>query len=186
MEQQQAPDQIGQVIRAIVLTPAFGQIWGRKLRRPFELVVALLRMTGATVTASDDLSWAISTRGQDLFAWPAPNGLPDAAPFWLSTNATLGRWSLPVEVLSGWYESVTLDLWAQTPAEASAHTIVRHWVNRLLGRAAPPATEAALTNFFAQAGDPNQVPSFDDDEDRAARLAYLVALIAVTPEFQLK
>jgi uncharacterized protein (DUF1800 family) len=184
--QQHAPDQIGQTVRAIVLAPEFAHTWGQKLKRPFELVAALLRATGTTVTAGHDLSWAISGRGQDLFAWPAPNGLPDHSAFWLSTQITLGRWSLPVELLNGWYESAAVDLWAHTPTDASVRSIVQHWCARLLGRSAPASTAALLATFFAQGGDLDAPPAFDDDSDRSERLAYLIALIAATPEFQLK
>lgn len=186
MEQQHAPDQIGQVIRAIVLAPEFSQTWGRKLRRPFEQVVALLRAADGVVSGGADLNWAISVRGQDLFGWPAPNGFPDVAQFWLSATVMLGRWSLPLEILSDWYASAQVDLWAQTPADVSARDVTRFWIERLLGRPALPATEAALIDFFAQGGDPDRPPAFDDDTDRWERLTYLVALIAATPEFQLK
>ncbi|HET8647745.1 MAG TPA: DUF1800 domain-containing protein, partial [Vicinamibacteria bacterium] len=46
-DQRQAPDQLRQVVRAILLSAEFRATWGAKVKRPFEVVASALRAAGA-------------------------------------------------------------------------------------------------------------------------------------------
>nr|MCU0494907.1 DUF1800 domain-containing protein [Chloroflexaceae bacterium] len=185
LEQRDAPDQIAQVVRAILLSPEFASTWGTKVKRPFETVVSFLRATAADFTPNNNLGWMLDERGYRMFGWPAPNGHPDMGGYWLSTNVMLGRWNLPLTLMSDWAELARFDIAGETPASArSARQIADYWANRMVAQPLSEETLASLAAFMAQDGDPTQPPTFDDDDDRAARFNHLTALIAMLPEFQ--
>lgn len=182
---QQAPDQIKQTVRTILLSPEFAQTWGQKVKRPFEQVVSFLRATNADVTPNAGLWYLMAERGYQLFEWPAPNGHPDVAGYWLSSNVMLGRWNLLLALQSDWLEAAAFDLPGQMPPEiTTSRQIVTFWVDRLLGQTVAEETFTWLLDFMAQGDDPDAPPEGDDEDDLSARLSSLVALIGMTPEFQ--
>jgi uncharacterized protein (DUF1800 family) len=61
-----------------------------KLRRPLHFVYALLRVTGPAITSYDGILEQLDVMGQLPYAWPAPNGYPDALGAW--GGAVLPRW----------------------------------------------------------------------------------------------
>jgi uncharacterized protein (DUF1800 family) len=183
---QNAPDQIKQTVQTILLSPEFSNTWGQKVKRPFEVAVAFIRATEATFTPNSTLDYFLDEYGYKLFSWPAPTGHPDMAGYWLSTNVMLGRWNLPLLLTSDWLGAAQFDLIGQQPANASVRQLVDFWVMRMLGRAVPPATTAALIALLAQEGNPEQAPQGDDTDDLRERVHSLVTLIAMTPEFQLR
>ena len=75
--ERRAPDQLRRVVRAIVLSDEFRATWGRKMRRPFEVVVAMLRATGADFAPSDAFLGAQDGAGQRLFHGDRRTGYPD-------------------------------------------------------------------------------------------------------------
>ena len=91
-----APDQLAQVVRSIVLSDAFRQTWGEKIKRPFESAVHMMRALNTDVQpacriASTSLYEAM---GQPLFGHPAPNGYGDLRQNWSGTTSMLYRWKL--------------------------------------------------------------------------------------------
>jgi uncharacterized protein (DUF1800 family) len=181
-----APDQIAQVVRVILTSAEFGQDWGKKIRRPFEHAVAFIRSSAGTFQPSGGLDWLMHERGQRLFSWPAPNGFPDVMGYWLSSSIMIARWSIAWDLQAEWLAALKIDWVAQTPSSArSARQISDYWLTRLLGHNKPSAhTSAAALALISQQGNPNNPPSYDDDDDRAARIASLVHLISMAPEYQ--
>lgn len=86
------------VLRHILGSAEFASSAGQKIRRPFEQVVAVLRVTGAEL--SDDPqsegSDRIHDHLEDLSHAPwrhsTPDGFPDVAEPWLSSDSMLRRW----------------------------------------------------------------------------------------------
>ena len=178
-----APDQIAQTVRAILLDAEFARTWGQKVRRPWEQAIAFLRALNTDFSPTVDASYLLQERGYQLFAWPAPNGHPDIAGYWLSTNVTLGRWTLPINLTQDWAGMPTLDLWAQTPVIArTAAQIGDYWIERLLGRSLSPADRTVVIGLLAD-GDVH-LPLDRTDPDVSDRLRAFVTLIAMTPAFQ--
>ena len=62
-----APDQIAQTVRRIVLSPEFSELPPQKLKRPFEFVVSFFRATGAEM-AVGTLGFALRAHGSGLAA----------------------------------------------------------------------------------------------------------------------
>ena len=145
---------IGPVLRAIGSRRAD---WGPKVRRPLDLVAAMLRM-GTPVPDITQLRGALGRLRNALvglghvpYQWPAPNGFPEAARAWTGAGAMIARWNAAV---AGGDAFGTLSIWpAPTPAKLLGH--------------APGTALAAATSTAA--------------DDLAVR-----ALTFASPEFQLR
>ncbi|MBK9945209.1 MAG: DUF1800 domain-containing protein [Kouleothrix sp.] len=204
-----APDQIKQVVRTIVLSSEFKTTWGKKVKRPFELVVSYLRAAGADLPVDEllpdpnagdywaALLWTYGAAGHRLFEWPTPTGHPDLATYWANTNGMLRRWNLPYLLVQSWGGNVALDLRAQTDADVpggSCIQIVDYWIGRLCGYSITAAVRTELINFLAQkalGGDPTQPPKPMNGEPNnqqiiTDRISSTVQLLAMSPDFQIR
>ncbi|MDX1557190.1 MAG: DUF1800 family protein, partial [Xanthomonadales bacterium] len=115
-DQWQAPDQLRQVVRTIILSNEFKDAahWGAKTKRPFELIAGTLRscggpdqklvrpepfgnwaqnmLNGVNYKFSQDLYWLMSDTGQMPFSWVTPDGFPDKKPAWLGSTPLVMSW----------------------------------------------------------------------------------------------
>ena len=80
---------------------------GAKLRRPLDLVAAML---GSTIAVPDPATWQAALRpigrllqslGQVPMGWPAPDGFPEVAGAWSGPGAVIGRWNLASAAAGG-------------------------------------------------------------------------------------
>jgi uncharacterized protein (DUF1800 family) len=201
-----APDQIARVLRVILLSDAFKTTWGRKVKRPFEAVVAFLRATNAAspvdeVPASNPaeggywfgLFYGMEGTGHRLFEWGPPTGHPDLASYWASSNSILTRWNLLFNLSQRWGGNFVVDIVGQTDLGQSCTQIVDFWIDRLCGYAIGATARQELIRFLAQGGDASQPPrplaTSPDWNDAAAlrdRLYATVQLLAMTPDFSLR
>jgi len=101
--QWQAPDQLRQVVRHILLSNEFRATWGEKIKRPLEIAASALRAAGSAFPFSmaaafeDDnnaFHWLYEAGGQALFGWHPPNGHPDLRGAWQSANPRVALWRL--------------------------------------------------------------------------------------------
>ncbi|MEO1127699.1 MAG: DUF1800 domain-containing protein [Cyanobacteria bacterium J06635_15] len=183
-ENQRHPNQIQHTVRTILLSPEFRNAYQQKVKRPFELLVSYLRATAAEVSPSLDLFWATESAGQILFGWPAPNGHPDTAQHWLSTNTLMSSWHALTTLTEDELPTVTFDWIGQMPQSLNTpRQVVDYWANRLIGQPLPEPSTRALMAFIA----PEQATDQPFEANRAElteRLTQLVPLIAMSPEFQ--
>jgi uncharacterized protein (DUF1800 family) len=180
--ERRAPDQLRKVVRTIALSDEFRTTWGRKMRRPFEVVVAMLRATGAEFAPNDAFLGAQGRAGQRLFQWRTPDGYPDDHTRWGGTSPTLERWRTANTLLSNGWEGTRVDVFAQTPAKLRTPLqVARWWGARLLGRPAPRAATDAIAGFLAQGRNPGSPLT---DAMLKERLSPAVALALMSPEFQ--
>jgi uncharacterized protein (DUF1800 family) len=83
----EAPDQIAQVIRALVLSPDFAAP-PTKLRRPFEVLAGLYRATGAEVENPENAwHWQLSRAGWKQHDFGPPTGHPDRLAAWTGASS---------------------------------------------------------------------------------------------------
>lgn len=188
-----APDQLAQVVRTILVSDEFKSTWGAKVKRPFERVVSALRAGGATLSFAPEASetgsfdWLYYNTGQELFGWPAPNGYPDASAAWLSSGPLVKTWRLVnwLVDLTDDAEAYYLDAVAQTPPDVrSASALVDYWSDRVFGRALGEAERLEIVEFMAQGHNPDFDLPLDTDEDTRTRLQAMLGLLFMTPEFQ--
>ncbi len=195
----QAPDQLAQVVRHILLSDEFRAAWGEKIKRPFEIAASALRAAGAAFPFSmsplyeDDnnaFHWLYEAGGQALFGWHPPNGHPDIRGAWQSANPRVALWRLVNWLIESDGDGADryLDLVASTLATParSAEQIVDHWIDRVFHRALPDADRQELVDFMAQGHNPtlalpleaNDWPEYTQD-----RLRALVGVMFMSPEF---
>ncbi len=186
-ESVKAPDQIAQVIRAMVLAPEFAWSHPRgKVKNPMELAASFLRGTGAHVHPTPDLVNAVQSMGYRLFNWPTPTGHPDVDAYWLGTNTTVGRWNLLKNLRTNdlhtarWDHSEVFASEDETPGQ-----FVARWSQRLTGAPLPEAGTGKLVAFLAQStGGKKDVTLDPEDSETWDRALDTLVMIGSSPEFQ--
>jgi uncharacterized protein (DUF1800 family) len=192
-----APDQIKQTLRAIILAPEFATIYGRKAKRPFELFASFIRGSGMEFPPRNLFDtyltnpWYMDSTGYRLFTWPAPTGHPEEMGFWLSTNSMLRCWTILNDMVNwkGFWgvpdsEARPFNARALTPTDrTTSRQIVEFWVQRMLGRPLNSTSLDSLINFLRRDAGPDTAPRGSEDE-LTRRINGLVALIAMTPQFR--
>jgi len=207
--QWQAPDQLRQVTRAILLSDDFKNTWGDKVRRPFETVVAFLRATAADYTwqpDDNDAQWAISEElsyrmeltGHRPHYWPAPNGYPDAKSRWLSTGTLAMTWKLVSRLVEFQNAgSFIINVLGQTQAALTAPNrtaakIVDYWLDRILGYQPDATQRDELIAMLGQNAGAAEALDLSTDSWNGgnlklhytqSRLRTTVSLIGMMPEF---
>ncbi len=182
-----APDQLRQVTRAILLSPEFRTTWGAKIKRPFEYVVSLMRAAEADFTPENNFFWSYEAMGQPLFAWSPPNGYPDDKETWSSTMPMLQRWRMCNNLIEWRYggegpnkDDKRLPL-INPPGVKTPYALVDYWSERLVGIRLPDGERQPIVDFMASGRNPN----FDLPEvDLTERLRYMIGLIFMVPSFQ--
>ncbi|MEM7588348.1 MAG: DUF1800 domain-containing protein [Acidobacteriota bacterium] len=187
-----APDQLAQVVRTILLSPEFLSTWGDKTKRPFEIVVSAFRGAGGDLpfALQDDATnyflYAYYHTGQPLFSWHPPNGYPDIKAAWNSTSPRVMGWRMAntLLMLRDDVDQPYFDVVGQTPAGMrSAQELVAFWTQRILGQPAAATDHEHLVDFMAQGHNPTFDLPLDSDTDTQDRLRALVSLIFMSPSF---
>ena len=200
----QHPDQIRITLRHILLSDAAYNSWGQKNRRPFEAVVAAMRVLGSDWTLrvadakSDEFMYRMGMTGHEPYDWPAPNGYPDTGIAWSGANSFAMTWKI-----LNWFTEASDGGVPLTPilattraglpaAQWTATKLVDFWCRRVLGYLPVAARRQELIAFMAQNGDANTYVITDTDEWAASdlkrhynqqRLRSMVSLILMSPEF---
>jgi uncharacterized protein (DUF1800 family) len=202
----QQPNQIALTLRHILLSTAFINSWGRKNRRPFELMAAAMRSCGSNWTIkgisesrSNDFMSRLATTGHSPYDWAAPNGYPDVGVVWSGSNNMVTTWKM----LSWLTEAKDTDA-AETPLLPivalsrsnvpvwTANNLVDYWCQRILGYLPVASRRQVLVAFMAQNGDPATYVITDTDSSSNSdlkrhynlqRLRSMVSMILISPEF---
>lgn len=200
-DQWQAPDQLKQVVRAIILSPEFSATttWGAKVKRPFETVAGAMRSCGLNFklqrgddagTQDQKLSqyfyWTMDGTGHMPFTRETPDGFPDKQDTWLGSTPLMMSWQCVNWLFNAWVnngEFRPIDAAATTKLalavnQRTATQIVDYWVNRVLGLSAAQidaARRQKLIAFMRQDAPTADTPlDLDQDGwDNAAWRAYV-------------
>lgn len=178
--QAHAPDQIAQVVRAIVTSPEFKASRGVKIRRPLALVAGFARAADLDLAPTEPLLNGIAYAGQRLFGYAPPTGLPDRRDLFLGTNAMRQRWQLVLAVAENSWGTGAIEparlmgANATTPRRAAAF-----WLAALTGTYDPAAVEALATGL----GWPPDV-ALPPGPNTQKQLARIAGLAAMAPGFQ--
>lgn len=182
-----APDQLKQVVRTIVLHPAFSATWSEKIKRPFEYIAGILRATGADFSPSSEFLYRYERIGQELFSFGTPDGYPDVKEDWNNTTSMQQRWQLCNYLIEDWVDDVNVaqGLVNQTPGangQRSPNQIADYWINRILARPMHPAeNRGEIVDFLAQGRNPDYDLPLEEFSERVPRA---VAVILMGPDFQ--
>lgn len=209
----QSDDQITRVLRHILTSDELLEGGGRKVRRPWELLIAALRKTDAEIAPQHahvgdwepyrHMNALLRQAGHGPFRWPAPDGYPDTARRWTSVSVLGQCWRmlsrLPQHHHSG--ESI-LHIQSLTeqafpaPATRTAPALVDWWTDRLIGRPVAEARRTRLIDFLRQDAAADQPLDLSSNAWGGAgnlaghyvqdRLRATVSLIMTCPEFHLR
>jgi uncharacterized protein (DUF1800 family) len=198
----QNPRQIEVTLRHILNSDDMYNSWGQKNRRPFESVVAAMRVLGHDWTPrlnhgpSDELLWRMGPTGNTPYIWPAPNGSPDTSLSWSGSNSYAMTWRLLNWLTEATENSAPLSpilaVTRSNVASWTANNLVTFWCQRILGYQPSAQRKQLLVSFMAQNGDPASYVIPDNDVWQQGdlkrhynhqRLRSLVSLILLSPEF---
>ena len=158
------------VTRELFLSPELADpaVRGRKIRSPFELVAAALRMTDAELDPRSRgvLEW-LSAAGELPYAAQPPTGYPEAAAEWINAGALLQRSEIATALVASELAGVRIDT-AELAAGADP-------VDALLARLLPGRDTARLEAIVR-----SETAGLAGAE-AAARAA---ALVLASPDFQ--
>lgn len=185
----QAPDQIAQVVRTILLSDEFKNTWGTKTKRPFVAAVSALRVLGADFTPTmqnypnewstkDEFNYRMQLTGHRLFYWPAPNGYPDKNAAWRSSGALAMTWRLLARLTEIHKEvgydgdrPLLTDIHGRTQSAISAGVpstaegVVGWWCDRIFGSRPAGTTQLAI-DFLRQNAAADAVRDYTTDNWR--------------------
>lgn len=184
MQAADAPDQIAQVVRAIVQDPAFAATPPGKFRRPFEFLAALYRATGVEVSASDlGWDWQLTQAGWKQHSYGPPTGHPDRASRWSSASTMARMVDFALYAHDDWFGCTATPLASLMPKGASFAACGQFWTERLLG----PDAVTDFADLAAAFGVADRAAPMTLSEDEAQGLAAtFVAFAAISPDFMLR
>lgn len=182
---QKSPDQIKETIRYILSTKEFTSAETQKVKRPFELLASMFRVTGADFTPNASLTGYLAQMGYQHYQWPSPTGHPDKSSYWLSSNAMLARWNAAAGLLYANQNKVAkFDTRAVTPSDVKTFKQVSdYWTKRVLQKNKSEQFIESMALYMAGKRSINDVlpdPEFNN------RVMGMVMLLTMTPDFQLK
>lgn len=174
-----APDQMAQVIRALVSAPAFAATPSSKLRRPFEVLAALYRATGAEVSGTENaFQWQLMQAGWRQHEYGPPTGHPDVLAAWTGASALNRSVDLALVAHEDWFGCVSPDLAGLASVVETLGGFASRWSAGF--GVGPEAVLAAMEL------DGNQPAASLPDDDRAGLASAAIAFAALTPEFLLR
>jgi uncharacterized protein (DUF1800 family) len=196
--QRDAPDQLRQVYRTILLSPEFANTWGQKVKRPLEFFASSMRAVGADLPLKMGdryADWFVSFLRETshvLFQWPTPDGYPDYRARWLSTNPMVVNWRIAngmVDVNNyNWTKTPfkLFDPFVQMPSDVrSPRKMVDFWIAHILGFALPETARQDLIDFTARGRDPEFDINLDEEISRE-RLWGMIGLLLMSPQHLLR
>ncbi len=159
------------VMSTILHSQEFKDSLGTKFKRPFEYIASTLRMTAAE-TQVDRFTGAMLTQmGQPLFHWPAPDGYPDIAAAWATTNGLLGRWNYALALAFNAARDTQLNWSALTAGATDPAEVLQTLSARLLGGDLTLEVQQVILDFVIQL-------------DETMRAPAIGALLLASPFFQ--
>jgi uncharacterized protein (DUF1800 family) len=177
----EAPDQIAQVLRALVLSPEFENP-PSKLRRPFEFLAAIYRATGAEVIGTENsFHWQLTRAGWQQHTYGPPTGHPDKIDAWTGAS-TLNRYvDIALSAHEEWFGTARADLTALAAPEET----VAAFLHRQAAVLWPSQDIAGMLCELYGISPDDPAESFDPAaRHEAATIA--LAFAALTPEVLLR
>jgi hypothetical protein len=135
----------------LTLTDEFAAAAGKKLRRPLDFFVGIVRTTGANFLDFWLMEWFLSKLAQVPYGWHPPNGYPEPAGAWANTSGLLERWNIAQYMtdtaLNERWSRMTTPLNLLVGWVATVGELVDKCALLVLGTSLDPATRAQLVAF---------------------------------------
>jgi uncharacterized protein (DUF1800 family) len=178
--------QIVPVLRHLFTSAEFEATRRTKVKTPFELIVGMLRATGATIDrtangpATGTLGGRLDYLGHGMWSWPTPDGFPEEPGFWITTSTMLRRWEVAGRLTNNRLDGLRVDLAALMPATlpATVGALVQAVAMRL-GTGVDETVVSAISTYLGAAHD---APISEIDVNRMR--GDLVAMLFSVPAYQ--
>jgi uncharacterized protein (DUF1800 family) len=185
------------VLRRLFGSAEFAAAAGQKVRRPYEDLVATVRVLALTpdtkgIEGIKALHSTLIGMGHAPIAWGLPDGYPDVAPAWQSAAGSLARWNAHLNIISrSWPKTLTgPSVRAMVPRQLP-HThgeMLDVLAKRLLQQSLSAASKASICAFLTDRW--NVVKPSTPLTRKSAlvgwRLPYVVAILLDSPAFALR
>ncbi len=182
LEQKDAPDQIAQVIRVIVLSKEFSSTWGEKIKRPIERFISGIRILETDLKMNEDMLWSTYYLGQALFDHRPPDGYPDFKEAWGSSTSLLRSWQFFNGLSHNWDDKYKTEVMKINNDRRVPTEIADFWLERLLGRNPHPLElRDDLIAFLADHAPKSE--AITNDEALTWRVQSAVGFILMSPDF---
>jgi uncharacterized protein (DUF1800 family) len=184
--------QIVPVLRQLFSSTEFAQSADRKVRRPYEKLIATVRTLGLRPETSgidgvQALYWILLDLGHAPLAWNPPNGYPDVAAAWQSPAGTLAGWNANLDIAARWWPKTltgpALSTMVPKKRPATHGALIDLLANRILQRQATAVQKSAICGFLSDSHT-KITPSTPLTANSWAigwRLPYVVALLLDSP-----
>ena len=182
MANKDAGDQIFKVVSHIALSPQFSQLKPQKLRRPFEFLAALYRMSGADVKAPEFQFHEMLTQcGWTQHECRPPTGHADHNEHWANTNYLTGLTNVGLNAFEDWVKAGKLSPAENLPDGLSKTKDAAAFLMKCL-ISVDAAQLLAVDLTVALDGD-GEASLPNDQNERNEKLRMMLALAALHPEF---
>ena len=175
------------VLGAIFRSDEFKASAGQKIKLPLRALVSNARALGIDIARADPqalrpLVQQLRLLGQPFFAWPSPNGYPQAGVAWVNTGGMLSRWNLTFALAEGRIKGAQPNLNAFVGSNVtSAGALVDTLGAALLHAALPADARTELVDYVSEGtGDQQQL----DQPALNRKLPELAGLLLASPAFQ--
>ncbi|GLY13781.1 hypothetical protein Kisp01_07970 [Kineosporia sp. NBRC 101677] len=185
------------VLRELFGSREFATSSGQKLRRPYEDLVATMRILGMKPDAKgtegiESLHWMILDMGHCPLYWGPPNGYPDVASAWQSPAGTLARWNSHLNIAARFWPKTlvgpNLSAMIPNPRPATHGALINALSERLLQRKATQVQQVAICDFLSDEWH-RITPASPVKKDSVIigwRLPYVVSLLLDSPAHALR
>jgi uncharacterized protein (DUF1800 family) len=191
IKNQKAPDQIKRVVRTILLSDECLNSAGQKTKTPFELVASFLRTSAIDFSPTMPFFWLMNQTGYTLFEWQTPTGHPDRADYWLNANMMLARWNIINVCTADWQKFAKWDVkkalpsYKEMPITQLADLLIKKHLNTESAFMGGLKLKTAVAHFIADGGSIDE-PSLHDEKVLEQKIMQAIALIGMSPEFQVR
>jgi uncharacterized protein (DUF1800 family) len=179
-----APDQIAQVVTAIIYSPEFAASAGAKVKDPFQFITSALRATQAPWSVNTSYINTVNTMGYLLHTWPTPDGIPDTNETWTGANGLLQRWNFAVTMFTNaTYSSNNVASMIPSPLP-NAFLVADYMAKSYLAYGPSDNSTIALRILAATPNLLGGITSSTTAAEKQRRLGLLMAAVVSLPEFQ--
>lgn len=152
------PEQMRLVYRHVLESTDFQTTWGKKVKRPVEIVIGALRAADMNFTIrrdhdpSNNVVYRLDDTSHYPFYYAAPTGYPDDRSQWQGSGPLIQTWRAVTRMLR---ESTEVNLAEQTNieipvvADRTPENIVNMWMTRALGYSLVPAQTQIVIDFIS-------------------------------------
>lgn len=171
-------------VRHVLNSAEFAASAGMKIRRPFEHMVATFRALNANLPnnpgakGANRLRATLRSMDHEPWYWPQPDGYPDAAADWLTTDGLSNRWTTGALTARNKIPDITMSYASFKPSSGTVGDLIGGLSQRFgIGASTPAIASAIATATKLEVG--TAAASISDEQ-----LADIIGLVIAHPIFQ--